>query len=228
MAHELTIRKTATFQNPKLESLTTEMASAFAAVGIMGERAKVLAARNLYIIDTEELYKDDDFTSAKEFAKVVMGLSESNAYAYVQVGREITAERVPTKDANGKEFTFTQLRSLCAVKDVKKLSEAVGSGDLNADQTANEMDETVKTLNPPKKPRKPVAEKRYLWEDVGTGEESADATKTEIITHIAENGGTFLGELKSDEDLYLVAIGGDGYPVLYRKGEEVKKVVDAK
>lgn len=227
MAYELTIKKSATFQNPKLETLTSEMATAFAAVGAMNEKARILAARNLNIIERDELYKEDGFESAKVFAKIVMCMSDSNAYAYLQVGRALNLEQIPTQDANGKDFTFTQLRSLCAVKDSKKLTEAVEAGDLNADQTANEMDETVKTLNPPKNPRKPVAEKRYTWEEVGTGEESADASKTELVSAISTNHGVFLGELKSDDDLYIVAIGEDGYPLLYRRGTEVKKVVEA-
>lgn len=227
MAYELTIKKTTAFQNPKLESLTTEMATAFAAVGAMSEKAKILAARNLNTIEKEELFKEDGFTTAKEFAEKVMCMSESNAYAYLQVGRALNLEQIPTQDANGKNFNFTQLRSLCAVKDSKKLSDAVESGELNAEQTANEMDETVKTLNPPKKPRKPAAEKRFTWEEVGTGNESADASKTELITAIAAHGGQFLGELKNDEEFFIVAIGSDGYPILYRRGTEVKKVVES-
>ena len=227
MAYELTIKKNATFQNPKLESLTSEMNTAIIAVGAMAERTRILCAKHINTIEAEELYKDDGFESAKDFCKSVMGMSESNAYAYIQVGREINSGRVPTTDANGKEFTFTQLRSLCAVKDVKKLSDAVESGELNADQTANDMDETVKSINPPKKARKPVAEKRYTWEEVGTGEESTDATKTELINAIGEHHGVFLGELKSDDDFYIVAIGEDGYPILYRRSTEVKKVVDS-
>lgn len=228
MAYELTIKKTGTFQNTKLEELTNEMASAISAVGAMAERTRVLCARNLNTIEKDELYKADGFESAKDFAKSVMGMSESNAYAYLQVGRALNLGQIPTQDANGKDFTFTQLRSLCAVKDTKKLSEAVNSGELNADQTANDMDETVKAINPAKKPRKPVAEKRYTWEEVGTGEESAEASKTELVSTISANNGVFLGELKSDDDLYIVAIGEDGYPLLYRRGTEVKKVVDAK
>lgn len=227
MAYELTIKKFGTFQNTRLEELTNEMASAISAVGAMAERTRVLCARNLNTIEKDELFKADGFESAKEFAKSVMGMSESNAYAYLQVGRALNLEQIPTTDANGKDFTFTQLRSLCAVKDVKKLSEAVESGELNADQTANDMDATVQSINPPKKARKPVVEKRYTWEKVGTGEESADASKTELINAIGEHHGIFLGELKNDEDFYIVAIGEDGYPILYRRGTEVKKVVEA-
>lgn len=228
MAYELTIKKNASFQNPKLEALSAEMNKAIIAVGAMAEKTKVLCAKHLFTIDSEELYKDDGFESAVQFCNGVMGMSDSNAYAYIQVGRALELGQIPRKDANGKDFTFTQLRALCVVKSKDKLTEAVNSGDISADMSASEVEESAKALNPPKKARKPVAEKRYLWEDVGTGEESYDATKTEIITQIANDGGTFLGELKSDDDLYLVAIGGDGYPVLYRKGEEVKKVVDAK
>lgn len=227
MAYELTVKKSGTFQNARLEELTNEMASAISAVGAMAERTRVLCARNLNTIEKDELYKADGFESAKDFAKSVMGMSESNAYAYLQVGRALNLEQIPTQDANGKDFTFTQLRSLCAVKDTKKLTEAVNAGELNADQTANDMDETVKAINPAKKPRKPVAEKRYTWEEVGTGEESAEASKTELLSTISANNGVFLGELKADDDLYIVAIGEDGYPLLYRRGTEVKKVVEA-
>lgn len=227
MAYELIIKKSGTFKNGRLEELTNEMASAISVVGAMAERTRVLCARNLNTIDKDELYKADGFESAKEFAKTVMGMSESNAYAYLQVGRALNLEQIPTQDANGKEFTFTQLRSLCAVKDTKKLTKAVESGELNADQTANDMDAAVQSINPPKKARKPVAEKRYTWEEVGTGNESADASKTELITAIAAHGGQFLGELKTDDEFFIVAIGADGYPILYRRGTEVKKVVES-
>lgn len=226
MAYELTIKKSATFANPELNALADEMQSAISAVGAMAERAKILCAKHIHTIDSKELYKEDGFESAVDFCKSVMGMSQSNAYAYIQVGREINSGRLMLNDANGNEFTFTQLRALAGIKKVDALAEGVNSGELNANMTEKEIKEAISTIQP-KKERKPAPEKRFVWEIVGEGEETADMTKTELIAQMNESGMQFLGELKSDEVLYICAIDAGGFPVMYRRGNEVKKVVES-
>ena len=226
MAYELTITKNSTFANPELNKLTEEMQDAIIAVGAMAERTKVLCAKHIHTIDSKELYKEDGFESAVDFCKSVMGMSQSNAYAYIQVGREVNSGRLNLTDCNGKEFSFTQLRALAGIKKSEELTEGVNSGELNADMTEKEMKEAISTIQP-KKERKPAPEKRFVWEIVGEGEETADMTKTELIAQMNESGMQFLGELKSDEVLYICAIDAGGFPVMYRRGNEVKKVVEA-
>ena len=227
MAYELTIKKTATFQNPKLATLTDEMSNAIMAVGALAEKTKRLCARHLSTIDAEKLYENDGFESSVDFCKEVMGMSQSNAYAYMQVGRAVNTGTVPTADKDGNEFNFTQLRRLCSVKDKKVLDEAVKEGTFNAEQSDKEMADVVEEVQP-KKERKSLAEKRYTWEIVGTDEETVDMTKTDVIALFAGMGYQYLGELKSDDDVYLCSIGSDGFPVMYRRGTEVKKVVESK
>lgn len=227
MAYELTIKKTATFQNPKLASLADEMGNAIMVAGSLAERTKILCARHLSTIDAEKLYENDGFESALDFCKKVMGMSQSNAYAYMQVGRAVNTGTVPTTDKDGNEFNFTQLRRLCSVNDKKVLYEAVNDGTFNASQSDKEMADVVEEVQP-KKERKSPAEKRYTWELVGDGEETEDFSKTEIIALFAEREYQYLGELKSGDDIYLCAIDCAGYPVMYRRGTEVKKVVETK
>lgn len=226
MAYELTINKNSTFANPELNKLTEEMQDAIIAVGAMAERTKVLCAKHIHTIDSKELYREDGFESAVDFCKSVMGMSQSNAYAYIQVGREVNAERIPLTDANGKEFSFTQLRALCGIKKVEALTSGINNGELNANMSEKDMKEAISTIQP-KKERKPAPEKRFVWEIVGEGEETADISKTELIAQMNESGMQFLGELKSDEVLYICAIDAGGFPVMYRRGNEVKKVVEA-
>lgn len=226
MAYELTVKQENTFANPKLEQLTKEMADAAMAVGKMAEKAKIMAAKNMAIISAEELYKDDGFASAVEYGMEVLCMSESNAYAYIQVGREINAGRLPTVDSNGNEFKFTQLRTLCGVKKVEALKEAVNNGDVDASMSDKDVKAVVDTINPAKKPRKAPAEKKFMWEMVGEDDSTIDTTKTELIAQIAKNGGEFLGEIKNGDDFYVVYITGGGYPAIFRKGYEVKNVVD--
>ena len=226
MAYELTINKTSTFTNPELNKLTEEMQDAIMAVGAMAERTKVLCARNLHTIEEKELYKEDGFESAVDFCDAVMGMSKSNAYAYIQVGREVNSGRLQLTDCNGKEFSFTQLRAMCAVKKQSALEASINSGDFNADMTEKEMKEEVARIQP-KKERKPAPEKRFVWEIVGEGEETTDMSKTELISQMNDSGMQFLGELKSDDIVYICAIDAGGFPVMYRRGAEVKKVVEA-
>ena len=227
MANEIIITRKGNFANATLNSLVMEMEDAFAVVGIAAERAKIKAAENLSIISAEELYKEDGFETYIDFAKEVCGLSQSNAYAYAQVGRELRAGRIPEEDANGTKFTFTQLRALCGIKSPEKLAENVASGILSADMTEKEIKEEVDNIQP-KKARKQAPEKRFTWEIVGEGAETEDMSKTELIASMAEGGYQFIGEIKNDGDTYIVAIDVGGYPAMWKKGNEVKKVVDAK
>lgn len=226
MAYELTIKQNTAFTNPKLAELTAEMAETIMAVGKQAERAKVLVAKNLATISADELFKDDGYESAVDYAKQVLEMSESNAYAYIQVGREINGGRLPTVDSNGNEFKFTQLRTLCGVKKVEALKEAVDNGDVDASMSDKDVKAVVDTINPAKKPRKAPAEKKFMWEMVGEDDSTIDTTKTELIAQIAKNGGEFLGEIKNGEDFYVVYITSGGYPAIFRKGYEVKNVVD--
>lgn len=226
MAYELTIKKNATFKNPELNKLTEEMESAIMAVGALAERAKILCAKHIHAIEANELYKEDGFESAVDFCKVVMGMSQSNAYAYLQVGREINSGRLMLNDAKGNEFTFTQLRAMAGIKKAEALTEGVNSGELHSGMTEKEMKEAISSIQP-KKERKPLPEKRFTWEIVGDGEETVDISKTELIAQMNESGMQFLGELKSDDVLYICAIDAGGFPVMYRRGNEVKKVVEA-
>lgn len=226
MAYELTIKQNTAFTNPKLAELTAEMAETIMAVGKQAERAKVLVAKNLATISADELFKDDGYESAVDYARQVLEMSESNAYAYIQVGREINAGRLPTVDSNGNEFKFTQLRTLCGVKKVEALKEAVDNGDVDASMSDKDVKAVVDTINPAKKPRKAPAEKKFMWEMVGEDDSTIDTTKTELIAQIAKNGGEFLGEIKNGEDFYVVYITSGGYPAIFRKGYEVKNVVD--
>lgn len=227
MSYELTIKTNTAFANEKLNKLTIEMGEAISAVGKQAEKAKILVAKNLATISADELFKEDGFESAVDYAKKVMEMSESNAYAYIQVGREINAGRLPTADANGNDFKFSQLRTLCSVKKVDTLTEAIAEGEISADMPDADIKGVVTAINPPKKARKPIPEKKFCWEMVGEDESTIDTTKTELIAQIAKNGGEFIGEIKNGDDFYVVYITSGGYPAMFRKGYEVKNVVDA-
>lgn len=227
MAYELTIKKNGTFKNAELNLITSEMADIIQTVGAMKERAQIQVARHLSTIANKELYKDDGYESAVEFAIDALGMSKANAYAYVQVGNAINEERVPLTDASGNEFNFSQLRALCSVKSAKALQDGVDSGAFSANRTTAEIEEEVKAVNPQRKVAE-RKEKRYIWEEVGCDEATADCTKTELLKAIADNGGDVIGELKDDEDFYIVAISQHGAPLLYRRGNQVTKVVESK
>lgn len=228
MKNEMTIKQNTAFANPHLEKLTCELRDAFAVAGRTAEKARIKLATTLAIIEDEKLYKDDGFDSAKDYAMQIVGISESNAYAYIQVGHAINSASVVLTDAKGNEFTFSQLRAICGIKDTKARLEATANGNITADMTKDDIEATAKSINPEKKQRKAPAEKRYVWSIVGEDDQTADMSKTELIAKLSENGGQFLGELSNDGDKYIVAIAPNGYPVIYMQGEQVKAVVDAK
>lgn len=227
MAYELTIKNTGNFTNPKLNELTNEMSTAIMAVGAMAEKTKILCAKHLATIDAEELAKEDGFENAVEFAMETMSMSKSNAYAYIQVGRAIRLNQVPEVDKDGNAFTFTKLRALCKVKNVEKLTEAVNNGEINAEMSDDEISATADSINPPKKVKTARPEKRYVWDIVGEDSQTADMSKTDLIALMANNGIQYIGEIKNDDDTYLVAINAFGYPMMYHRGDEVKKVVES-
>lgn len=231
MAYELTIKKDSVYQNNELERLTSEMASAISAVGAMAERTKIMCARHLHTIDANELYKEDGFESAKDFAVKVMGMSSANAYAYIQVGREINSDRIPLFDKVGREFNFTQLRALCAIKEPKKLNESIESECITADMSGKEIDDEVRSINPAKKARKAKEEKRFNWylDGIKGKQDFNDVTESEFAGYDWQGIEKVSITVKSDDTETKVS----GYLVMHEgairffaKGEESKEVID--
>lgn len=85
-------------------------------------------AHELSSIANTEIYLDDDFESAVEYAEKVFNIKKSSAYALIKIGSEWLNEDATRTilTENGSDFTFSQIGVMLpySVDTVKPLCEA--------------------------------------------------------------------------------------------------------
>lgn len=203
---------TATFKNERLAALTSELSNVLIVAGKTANAAHLKTAEVFSEIRREKLYEDDGFKNVEEFAAQVYGIQRATALKYCRVGDLLKSGVLP---ATG--YNYTQLCEMCPAEP-KALAEALESGEINADMSKTEIGEAVKAM---KKAGVKRPEALYNWEIVGE-EATETMTKTELIAHIGNNGGDFIGEVSNDGDHYIVAINSMGCPLMYRRLEKTK------
>lgn len=152
---------TATFKNPTLNALTNTANSILTAFGEAKNTAQVNLAKVFYTVASSKAYEEDGFSSASDYVMETFGASKANAYAYIQVGGAIANKAIPTADASGKDFNFTQLRAMVSTKNTKALAESVENGDINADMSSADISEKVKVPKP--KANRPAKRYRFAF-----------------------------------------------------------------
>lgn len=230
MANELTITS-ATFKNPVLNTLTATANAALTHFGETKNKVYLALATTFAEVEAQQAYKDDGFDSTVDYIMQTFGAGKANAYAYVQVGRAMKNGTIPLLDANGKEFSFTQLRSFVACKDTKALKEAVASGALDSDTTAKECDDFVRST---KTARTPTAPKKYRFCFIARNSETEEAEVIEMGTHtlddfrtnsnrLDEMGFTCYNEFNVEGLHHFLYVDGAGIPVALVKAYDIPK-----
>ena len=216
MSKELTIYTNRTFINPELNEMAKKANNIMAGAMYTVDRAKVESAKIFAEIESKELYKDDGFASTLDFLVQVFDASESTAYQYLSVGRELNAGRLPEKDANGNPFAYSMLTRMVSVAKTKGLKEAIDNGEINAEMTQKEVDEATKQF---RKPRKQSERKEKEYQIFDTSDEDEPAAVTTISNFKNDNGEPF-AEFSKDGAKYMLYVDDKGIPTLYRYNQK--------
>lgn len=201
-----------TFKNAELNRLTAELNNVRIVAGKAANAAHLKTAEVFSEIRREKLFADDGYANLEDFAAKVYGVQRATALKYCRVGDLLKSGVLPAIGYN-----YTQLCEMCPAEP-KALAEALESGEINSDMSKTEIGEAVKAM---KKAGAKRPEYLYNWEIVGE-EATETMTKTELIAHIGNNGGDFIGEVSNDGDHYIVAINSMGCPLMYRRLEKTK------
>lgn len=210
------------FKSAKLNTITAEITGYVLEAQNTANRNSIAISKALATVAKEELYKEDGFDSALDYAMRTFGWKRANAYRMIQVGTRLNAGTLP--DGN---FSYTQYGEMLALpEDTAK--DAVEKGIITESMTAAEIREEVAELKP-KKERKAKEEKVYIWLLDGL-EHHGTVTNTE--SNIADWPGvdwTQRIKVKSGEtDIlgYLVCIAGEIR--FYVRGAEVVESTEEK
>lgn len=216
--------KNITFKSEALNAVTVEIAGYINEVQTKAHANHIAISKALARVASEELYKEDGFKSALEYAMDTFGWKRANAYAMMQVGAKLNANELPAGD-----FSVSQYREMLPMGK-EEAQEAVDAGIITPDMSAKDIRAEVEILKP-KKERKAKPEKVYNWhldsipgkadivapESVMASGEGCDGVQRVTMTVNAS------GEAIKVVG-YLVA--KEGHIRFYSKGEEVMETIE--
>lgn len=191
MKNEMVTNSHFMFKNEELNKLSEQIASYNGNINASTDAHMMTVSNNLckiaYVmaeIDRKELYKEDGFKSAAEYAMETFEYKHSQAFNLVRVGKKFGAKLLET------EYNFTQLVEALPM-GAEKFAELDESGEINPEMKATEIREIAKANNA--KPRKPAKVKEYyfaLGENTVGPVSEADFVKAACECHKfkAENG----------------------------------------
>ena len=208
------------FKSEKLNAVTAEISGYIAEVQTMAHNNHIAISKALARVAAEELYKEDGFKSALEYAMETFGWKRANAYAMMQVGAKLNAGELPEGN-----FSVSQYREMLPMSR-QEVEEAIESGVISEDMSAKEIRAEVEVLKP-KKERKSKPEKVYVWyldgvpgkadittvESVIAGGEGCEAVQR-VTFKVGEN--SLVGYLIARENMIRI----------YIRGKEVKPEVE--
>ena len=152
------------FMNKQLEKVTQTILKAGASI----QSGRYGIAALLAKVESDNLYADDGFKNAIEYATATFGIEKSLAYNLIKMGTDYTRPILNDKgkvigycsnllppanpdihDAPALDFTPTQIsRFMTLGRD--KVIELIGEGSLTPRMTIREIIEVVKVNKPPK------------------------------------------------------------------------------
>lgn len=216
--------KQISFKSEKLNAVTAEISGYIAEVQTTAHNNHIAISKALARVASEELYKEDGFKSALEYAMNTFGWKRANAYAMMQVGAKLNAGELPEGN-----FSVSQYREMLPMSK-EEAEEAIESGVISEDMSAKDIRAEVEILKP-KKERKSKPEKLYKWILDGANEENsfvapestlAQGEGCDGVQRVTIDITTTEGVVKVVG--YLVA--RDGAIRFYARGEEIKSEVE--
>lgn len=165
MKNEMVTNSHFMFKNEELNKLSEQIASYNGNINASTDAHMMTVSNNLckiaYVmaeIDSKELYKEDGFKSAAEYAMETFEYKKSQAFNLVRVGKKFGSKLLET------EYNFTQLVEALPM-GAEKFAELDESGEINPEMKATEIREIAKANN--SKPRKPAKVKEFYFELLG-------------------------------------------------------------
>lgn len=165
MKNEMVTNNQFMFKNDELNRLSEQIASYNGNINASTDAHMMTVSNNLckiaYVmaeIDSKELYKEDGFKSAADFAMETFEYKKSQAFNLVRVGKKFGSKLLET------EYNFTQLVEALPM-GAEKFAELSESGEITPDMKATEIREIAKANN--EKPRKPAKVKQFYFEILG-------------------------------------------------------------
>lgn len=219
--NELTITTNKTdFKNPEL----TEATKKIIGFGANASAALMEIAKTLATVSANEVYKEDGFNSAQDYAMQTFGFKKAFAYDLVAVGT-----RQNSKFAL-EGYSVSQVKELLPC-DPKDLEEAIENGDINPAMTTKELREASREMRENKRAgtkREPT----YLLTEILSNTTDGATTEAELSkmqTAVLNVGGMF-SSYTENGDKYVVTVLEDGVHLYnaVRKPTEKKTTKTAK
>lgn len=187
------------FKNEELNKFSAQIAVFNGNINSSLEAHTINVSNNLcqiaYImaqIDSKELYKDDGFKSAAEYAMETFDYKKSQAFNLVRVGK-IYGERLLNT-----QFKFTQLVEALPM-GAEKFDELVAEHIIVPEDTASEIREIAKQNKA--KERKPAKVKEFYFELLGYEGQNTVGPMTESA--FMESGDIYKLKRKNGDIVYV-------------------------
>lgn len=153
-------------------------------------------AKQLATVETNELYVDDGFKNASDYAEKVLGIKKSFANTLVRAGKDYIEKDGTNLPVEGdKDFTISQLQELMPLGDRDKVAHHVECGDVTPDMSTKKIREVVKELKNPKSNEEVVEE-----EIQSTGNELSEREVIEQMLFNIDTSINQLAELVGEEE----------------------------
>lgn len=199
MKNEITTNTHFMFKNDELNRLSEQIASYNGNINASTNAHIATVSNNLckiaYVmaeIDNKELYKEDGFKSAAEFAMETFEYRKSQAFNLVRVGKKFGSRLLET------EYNFTQLVEALPM-GAEKFAELDESGEITPDMKAIDIREIAKANNA--KPRKPAKIKEFYFELLGYNGDKVVGPMSEAA--FMESGEVYKLKRKNGETVYI-------------------------
>lgn len=199
MKNEMVTNSHFMFKNEELNKLSEQIASYNGNINASTDAHMITVSNNLckiaYVmaeIDNKELYKEDGFKSAAEYAMETFEYKKSQAFNLVRVGKKFGSKLLET------EYNFTQLVEALPM-GAEKFAELDESGEINPEMKATEIREIAKANNA--KPRKPAKVKEFYFGIVGYEGDHVVGPMSEA--DFMESGEIYKLKRKNGETVYI-------------------------
>ena len=199
MKNEIVTNNHFMFKNEELNKLSEQIASYNGNINASTNAHMMTVSNNLckiaYVmaeIDKKELYKEDGFKSAAEYAMETFEYKHSQAFNLVRVGKKFGSKLLET------EYNFTQLVEALPM-GAEKFAELDESGEINPEMKATEIREIAKANNA--KPRKPAKVKEFYFELLGYNGDKVVGPVSEA--DFMESGEVYKLKRKNGETVYI-------------------------
>ena len=175
-------RNDVAFKNKKLQNATMQIFS----IGNNIRQKWFEIGAIIALVDEQECFKDDGFSSVHEWVEKTFGLKKSRSYDLLRIGKEYTREVISKSgkvvgyecnlmpESSADNFTTTQVTRMFPIGH-EMVTELVETGEINPSMTAKQIADVVKAHT--------SSNDEELQEDAKESNVKADEEHHEEVTH---------------------------------------------